>query len=167
MPSKYVRGTIEQRFWAKVDKNGPIPEHCPELGQCWIWIAGRDKCGYGRLNVDRRAALAHRVSYEIHHGPIPEGFFVLHKCDNPACQRDTHHFLGDQAANVADMAKKKRGVQRHTHGRGEKHPAATIPEQVVRKVRMFRGIGMSGREIAKRVGYSEAWVSLVLNGKLR
>lgn len=71
----------EQRFWAKIDKHGPIPPHRPELGPCWIWTAAIDRGGYGVINWNgHRAYKAHRAAYELMVGPIPEGLPLDHLC---------------------------------------------------------------------------------------
>lgn len=94
-----------ERFWAKVDKSGPVPEHRPELGQCWVWTANAIPKGYGLFGRNR---YAHRYSWEIHFGPVPGKLWVLHKCDNPSCVRPTHLFLGTARDNYADMRTKGR-----------------------------------------------------------
>mgnify|MGYP001023313072 CR=1 FL=1 len=89
--------TLElKRFWSKVEM---IPFH-----PCWEWTAAK-KDGYGRFN-DK--GYAHRISYEMHFGPIPKGFLVCHKCDNPSCVNPEHLFLGTYQDNYDDMRKKKR-----------------------------------------------------------
>lgn len=105
--------TIEDRFWSKVRKDDG----------CWEWTASVNRRGYGWLHfggkVERKALKAHRVSWEIHNGPIPDGLWVLHKCDNPRCVRPDHLFLGDRTDNMRDCAAKGRistvGKSRLTH----------------------------------------------------
>ena len=83
------------RFWIKVDKNGSIPEHRPELGPCWIWTVGLDVGGYGQVKIGsrtdgtRRNVAAHRVAYELLIGPISDGLTLDHLCHDPdACRLD-------------------------------------------------------------------------------
>lgn len=111
------------RFWAKVYTDGPTLAHVAHLGQCWIWTAGRDKDGYGKIrDINNRDLRAHRVSWEIHNGPIPDGLCVLHHCDNPACVRPDHLKLGSHADNVADK------VARHRSPFGARNGMYTHPE---------------------------------------
>jgi hypothetical protein len=85
----------------------------PDLNSgCWLWAHSLNFDGYGRIGVKRdgRAKLiaAHRVSYEAFHGPIPDGLWVLHKCDTPTCVNPRHLFLGDVRDNMSDCSRKGR-----------------------------------------------------------
>lgn len=78
-----------RRFWSKVDKNGPVPQHRPDLGPCWVWTKGLSSRGYGVFAVAiGKQNLAHRVAYELLIGPIPAGLTVDHLCHNahPTCK---------------------------------------------------------------------------------
>lgn len=136
------RKTLEQHFWSFVERRG--------ADDCWIWCGNINDSGYGRLNHGPRGAvepwLAHRLSWTLHKGKIPEGLGVLHKCDNPPCVNPHHLFLGDQNVNMADMAVKGR--------RGK----LTIQE--VLRVRALRGI-VPGRQLAQEHKVGEALISAI------
>lgn len=101
-----VRTPLVERFWPRVNRDGPVPSHRPDLGPCWIWTGGVGSHGYGAL---AKSALAHRFSWELHNGPIPsETPCVLHHCDTRRCVRPDHLFLGTRADNTADMISKGR-----------------------------------------------------------
>jgi len=90
--------TLEERFWSKVYKTDT----------CWLWIGHRLKAGYGVISVGGKNYLAHRLSYELNIGQIPEGKYICHKCDNPPCVNPEHFFVGDATANMQDASSKGR-----------------------------------------------------------
>jgi len=75
---------------------------------CWVWKAAKNDCGYGNFFYKNKTQKAHRIAYEIVYGKFQANLNVLHKCDNPACVRPDHLFLGTQGANMKDMYKKGR-----------------------------------------------------------
>ena len=91
---------VEERFWEKVQKTDG----------CWLWTGATIAAGYGELAVGqpRKPLRAHRLSWEMHHGPIPEGLLVLHHCDVRNCVRPEHLFLGTHQDNMADAYAKGR-----------------------------------------------------------
>jgi hypothetical protein len=90
MPGK--RGTSVERFWPKVDTDGPIPSSRPDLGPCWLWCAEiNHRNGYGRYRISTsRSQLAHRFAYELLVGPIPDGLDLDHLCRVRACVNPAH-----------------------------------------------------------------------------
>ena len=85
----------EERFWSKVDKNGPVPSEAPELGRCWLWTASNIR-GYGQFQIGsrtgntRKMVKAHRFAYEHVVGAIPDGLQIDHLCNNPTCVNPSH-----------------------------------------------------------------------------
>lgn len=77
---------------------------------CWTWFKSKDQCGYGMIGIaPGRCNRAHRVSYELHVGPIPAGMIVRHSCDNPPCVNPAHLSVGTDADNVRDRDSRGRG----------------------------------------------------------
>jgi hypothetical protein len=90
--------TPESEFWSLVDRGG----------DCWLWLGRKNSTGYGALGRKYPDERAHRYAWLITHGPIPDGLWVLHRCDNPPCVRPEHLFLGDALANARDRDAKGR-----------------------------------------------------------
>jgi hypothetical protein len=130
---------INQRFWNKVDRRGD--------NDCWLWTGAKWESGYGRIRRGNKMARAHRVAWEITHGPIPVGKFVCHKCDNRSCcNAISHLFLGTQSENLHDMVLKGRSA----HQRGEDHGNARLTWPEVRSARAVYATGkVSIRRIAE------------------
>ena len=112
---------LEERFWSKVDKGGP--------DECWLWQAATDGWGYGQIKVARKTRGAHRISYEITKGPIPDGMCVCHHCDNASCMNPNHLFLGTQQDNMSDKVQKGRAAT------GEHNGRAKLTDYEVRQIR--------------------------------
>jgi hypothetical protein len=153
---------IADRFWSKVDKDGPIPEHRPELGPCWLWTASTDRRGYGRIGyggTNGGWTSAHRAAWELADGPVPDGLLVLHHCDNPPCVRRTHLFLGTHVDNMADMRAKRRSLA------GARHNLAKLDDQQVEEIRRRVAAGERQETVAKAFGTSQSHVSGICSGR--
>jgi hypothetical protein len=149
---------LKVRFWAKVRK-------CSGDG-CWPWTGGKisSKRPYGVLQFNRRAPgerrgvylirksyKAHRISWQIHFGPIPDGLFVCHKCDNPPCVRPDHLFLGTALENRHDAMKKGRLT-----GPTNSFGGARLTENQVREIRQLAADhAMTYKQLCAKYGVTQ------------
>jgi hypothetical protein len=156
------------RFWAKVDKT---PGQGP-WGDCWGWLGGTHDWGYGIIGKGGRGEgfwRAHRLSWTLAHGPIPEGMDVLHKCDNPPCSNPDHLFLGTALDNTRDCIAKGRAF--HTPlPRGEDHHSAKLTRKMVKWIRRYHrpgnGQGQHGTlAIAQKLGVGISAIKRVVTTK--
>lgn len=137
------RRSLADRFWEKVHKTR----------KCWFWIGARKggQWPYGNIvGADGKHYEAHRVSWILHHGPIPVGLWILHRCDIALCVRPTHLFLGTAAENSADMVRK-----------GRVHSKLTA-EQVRAIRRRYVPHECSGAALAAEYGVSRALIHRIL-----
>lgn len=145
---------IEDRFWSKVDK--------AEEG-CWNWTAATllpPHLPYGRFSYEGgKHVYAHRFSWELHHGRIPKGKLVLHRCDNPRCVRPEHLFLGTHLDNMRDKIAKGRVVACP----GEKNGQARLSLKDIKAIRELHSAGLSYKKIAPMFGISFQHVGRIVN----
>ncbi len=154
------------KFYARVDKHGPVPSHVPEIGNCWIWKGIKKDSGYGMfyapfLGTKNKQGTTHRASWVIEFGNIPKGQGVLHKCDNPACVRPSHLFLGDNLANMTDMHSKGRG----SFKKGHIPPCAKLTKENVIEIRRRVAMGEPQLSIAQSFGIARNNVSTIKHRK--
>lgn len=161
-PKHFIRGhatrcPTEERFWRGVDKSGG-----PD--SCWTWMGAKSGKGYGIIRVDKHNIPTHRVSWEIHNGPIPDGKKCLHRCDNPPCCNVAHLFLGSQADNMSDMMAK--GRHGYTGSPGESHPGVKLTEEKVREIRKRYANGEIQKEIAKEYNVSRSTITAIVTRRI-
>lgn len=136
------------RFWSKVDKSG----------ECWLWTAATAGRGYGVIGETRtHMVYAHRLSYEMAFGAIPDGQWVLHRCDTPRCVRPDHLFLGDVRDNVADMVEKGRSTKgrQRPELRGSSNHQSKLTDDDVRRIRSSE---LSASALAVHYGVSDTLI---------
>lgn len=122
---------------------------------CWKWLGAISHAGYGNLTYQGKQLSSHRVSYELHTGPIPKGMWVLHTCDNKWCVNPEHLFLGDRQDNADDAVTKGRYAKGHHQG------SAKLKEDDVRTIRKMIDEGCSLTEIAYEYGVSATAISWI------
>lgn len=155
---------IAERFWAKVDKNGPTPMHRPELGPCWVWMGARHPFGHGHMYVQKgKYARVHRLSFFLEYGRWPNPC-ACHECDNPSCVRPSHIFEGTHADNNRDMSRKGRHFTRtkpERCARGERHGMRRLSWKTVQEIRKRLNAGESQYRIAEEYKIAQPHVSRI------
>jgi len=149
-----------KRFWGRVDRPAGRKN-------CWQWTGAKTAFGYGILmwhGLPQQRT--HRVSWELAYGPIPSGMFVLHHCDNPACVRPNHLFLGTQTDNQRDMRAKHRAAKPPIRDQaGQANPASKLTDAAVLAIRALSSEGVQHQIIARAFRVAPSAVSLIVNGK--
>lgn len=157
----YTRIPLHERFWQNVNKTD----------DCWLWtgaVRSDSKFPYGVINSGGhggKALRAHRLSYEMHHGEIPKGYFVCHRCDNPRCVNPDHLFLGTNKDNMVDC--KAKGRNKYPGGaKGEDHPMARFTQEQIDKIRSeYAGEKPVLRVLAERYDASITHIHRIVRGK--
>lgn len=145
--------------WAKSPEDY-LEQRITRTSECWLWDRGKDKDGYGQCHDSKWAKLlgvtrAHQLAYRAWVGPIPEGMFVCHTCDNPPCVNPDHLWLGTAKTNNADMMQKGRYVSPHAV-----HDLRKVkPEDVLQ----YKGV-MSAVDVASLLGISWGRVYQIWRG---
>lgn len=159
--SDYTPKDIE-RFWQKVDKSGGDDA-------CWLWIAGKNDHGYGTFRIgsrrdgSRKTIGAHKVSWEIANGEVPNSLHVLHECDNPVCVNPAHLFLGTNLDNIKDKVSKGRGH----HPVGESNGRAILLLDQVREIReTYAKGGISYARLARIYGCTKTNIANIVSRKI-
>jgi len=154
-----------ERFWSKVAKGNPM--------DCWLWMAGKSKKGYGRFKAQKFSALAHRMAWHITHGRVPihneeDYLCVCHRCDVRSCCNPAHLFIGTNMDNVRDMVSK--GRQQHGNRRGKSSNivngnAKLTPIQAIEIRAIYSQGDFTQREIAAKFNVTQACISLITSGR--
>ncbi len=160
----YVMGRVARdplaRYQEKVDVREP--------DECWPWTAAVFDNGYGAFRLGDRQTKAHRTGYELLVGPISEGLYVCHTCDNRLCQNPRHWFLGTHGDNARDREQKGRGRGRENlpvvHLFGSTNGQAKLTEDDVREMRRLRAEeGWRLLDLADRFQTTKPNVSMIVN----
>jgi len=144
-PRRFQLLPIAERFLGYVQRTD-------DVDSCWLWTASM-RGGYGRIKHHGRDIGAHRVAWALTYGTIPDGFSILHRCDNRRCVNPAHLVLGTQRDNIQDMIAKDRLGRGF---RGGQYPHAILTSEDVREIRRSPD---TGRALAKRLGVSPSTIS--------
>lgn len=146
----------QERFEEKVARSF-------DPGRCDLWTAATDRRGYGKLQIGTmkhpKFAIAPRLAWELANGPIPDGKYVLHRCDNPLCVKPAHLFVGTSADNAADKVAKGRQL------RGAGHPSAKLTADQVREIRALNRSLINMSAVARAYGVSVPAIWNLLHNK--
>lgn len=155
------------RFWRRVNKDGPTNTRRPELGPCWLWTGshGEDKHGqptYGQIMVASKRMGAHRFSFLLHGGTVPDGLEIMHACDTKLCCRPSHLSAGTRSQNLLDgfAAPANQGVCA-----GENNGRARLTWTDVHAIRAARAAGATQPDLARRYGVSQVQIHHIERGK--
>lgn len=149
---KRSKEAITARFLTKVEKTST----------CWMWRGCVDKLGYGRCSPELYgSSRAHRSSYMLFVGTIPDGLCVMHACDVRNCVNPSHLAVGTQEENIADMVRKGR-CQRVGGKRGEESHYAKLTEKEVKEIRHQHETGATQRSLAMEYSVSPMTVSRLI-----
>jgi len=147
-----------KRFWDKVD--------IKSKDECWEWRAAISSSGYGSFGFKEKVQLAHRVSYELTNGSIPDGegyhgMCVCHSCDNKSCVNPSHLFLGTQKENIKDMFKKGREVR--GLNKGERAGSAKLKEVDIVNIRaIYKYTKVSQYRLANIYSVAQSAISKIV-----
>jgi len=154
------RVLLEKRFWEKVRK----------AGECWEFVGWRGRDGYGRIRGFRSQMIhAHRLSWILHYGTIPDELCVCHHCDNPPCVRPDHLFIGTHGDNARDREQKGRGkrVNGTNHHRSKLSP---MDVRVIRRLYSRRDPlmkrGLSSPQIAEIWDVDQTVISKIIRREI-
>ena len=135
--------SVDACFWSRVRKTDT----------CWLWTGPKGK--YGMMSFQGRSIGAHRFSYELHNGPIPDGMSVCHRCDTPLCVNPAHLFFGTIADNAHDRTGKGRDA------RGERGGMAKLTDADVADIRARYTSGQ-GQVLADEFGITRQTVRRIV-----
>jgi len=137
-----------------------------KVNGCWEWQGKLNNSGYGcytkRINKEKTEVRAHRRSYEIFKGEIPEGMLVCHTCDNPSCCNPDHLWLGTPKENTQDCIKKGRFL----NAKKRAVSAGKMTEETVIEIRRLHTEGMKSKDLEEKFNISQSNVSSIVNYKI-
>lgn len=163
-PGKRIKSLSERRqdFYSYIDRNGPVPSHCPELGRCHVWTKSCLKSGgYGQFNINGGMWRAHVLAFLWAGNEIKEGQCVCHRCDNPKCCNPSHLFTGTHNANMQDMIAKGRAV----HPKWDETGTAKLTKEQVSMIKDLWNTGkLTKAKIGRYFGVDRGHAGMIISG---
>jgi hypothetical protein len=166
---------LSERFWAKVNKDGPIMR--PGLGPCWLWTGATTRGGYGQLKItgSRKNIRTNRLTFFLEHGKFPANK-ALHHCDNPPCCNPAHIYDGTDSDNSLDALKRKRHLWQRLGTKptvaftdkrpfGSAHAHAKLNEKQAAAIKRALASGESVVDLGRRYGVSYQSIQQIRAGK--
>lgn len=154
MTVRYDEARFREAFWSRVSRGDG----------CWLWTGTKQSTGYGAMvqwsGGKRLRRHVHRLSWEICRGPIPDGLYVLHKCDVKLCVNPDHLYLGTHLDNMRDE------VERARSPRGERHYNAKLTSDQVKIIKNSRGV-VTARSLAEAMNVTQHTVHSIWYGRHR
>ena len=146
--------TVEERFWRNVQKTEG----------CWFWMGTKSRNAYGVIGLNGRggkSVTVHRLSYIMHHGDIPDGYVVMHSCDNPSCVNPDHLSIGTYKDNAQDAVAKGRHARMAP--KGVENGKAVLNKEKVLYIRSKPDT--SHAKLAAELGVSASCIRGVRSGR--
>ena len=151
-------------YWKNRIESGParFERKIKKTNSCWIWAGTVNNVwGYGQFVCGKKQWRAHRYSWHLNRGPIPDGMEVCHSCDVRLCVNPDHLWLGTQLDNMRDMAKKGRSLN------GQRNPMSKVSDSDVVEIRRLSATGVRQQDLADRFGLCQPHISGIINNKRR
>lgn len=148
---------LKSKFLERISKyNFPA-----EGDGCWEWQGSKAFYNYGTMCFEKSLYRTHRVAYETFIGPIPNGLFVCHHCDNPPCVNPSHLFVGTQTDNIRDKEAKGRG----NHTSCQEHGSSKLTNrQVIKIIELYASKTMNQRQLANKFNVHQSQISKLIKG---
>jgi hypothetical protein len=130
---------------------------------CWNWQGIKNSNGYGRFSLSDKHRLAHKISFQMFVGEVPEGMNVCHSCDNRLCVNPQHLWLGTQSENLKDASAKGRMFRPDTNG--ELNGNSKLDWTKVREIRRLVAAGERKSKVAQTFGVAHSTVNFIINNE--
>ena len=133
---------------------------------CWNWTWCKSSDGYGRVTIDYKVTLAHRLSYRVFNGEFPDEMFICHHCDNPSCINPDHLFVGTMSDNMKDAYDKGILHPPHQFKKGDPNVNRKLSNEQVKEIKRLMGLGYQQKQVAKIFNVSPTTVMRIVKKRM-